>query len=234
MTFRTKTCDIETCRRLILLLLCLSVAVAEVACTGGSSSGSGSSTPSVSMSTKPPASMAAGASTSLVATISDPKNLGVVWSCTPGNSSATCGSFNPTNTVTTPYTAPSISASVTITVTSVADSAISASASVTVTAANPPTVAFSSAPPAGMFTGTSANLTATTTGDLTNGGVTWSCTPTATCGSFTTQSGTSATYTAPPSAGAVTITAALTSYPNISVTAPVNVVAQLNGYYVFS
>jgi hypothetical protein len=69
---------------------------------------------------------------------------------------------------------------------------------------------------------------------LTNGGVTWSCTPAATCGSFTPQSGTSASYAAPPSAGAVTITAALASYPDISVSAPVNVVAQLNGYYVFS
>ena len=235
MSFRTTTCDIETCGRLILLLLCLSVAVGEVACGGGSSSGSGSSTPSVSLSTKPPASMAAGGSTSLVATItSDPKNLGVVWSCTPGNSSATCGSFKPTNTVTTTYTGPSISASVTITVTSVADSAVSANATVTVTAANAPTVAFTTAPPAGMFTGTSANLTATTTGDLTNGGVTWSCTPAATCGSFTPQSGTSASYAAPPSAGAVTITAALASYPDITVSAPVNIITALNGYYIFS
>jgi hypothetical protein len=89
-----------------------------------------------------------------------------------------------------------------------------------------------------MFTGTTANLVAQITGDPTNAGVTWSCTPATTCGSFTVHSGLTATYSAPANApaapGIVTITASSASFPTASVSAPVTIVQTLNGYYIFS
>ena len=83
------------------------------------------------------ASVTAGGTTSLIATVSnDSANGGVNWT-------ATAGSFSPTQTasgIATTFTAPSTAESVTITATSVTDSTKSATATITVTAATPNSV----------------------------------------------------------------------------------------------
>src|SRR5882762_7976943 len=79
----------------------------------------------------------------------------------------------------------------------------------------PPTVVvtITTAPPASLPIGGTASVTATVTNDTANAGVTWSCTPSSTCGSFnpvSTASGASTTYTAPtaaPAGGQVVIMA---------------------------
>ena len=77
----------------------------------------------------------------------------------------------------------------------------------------PISVALTTAPPTSMQTNATATISATVSNDAANKGVTWSCTPSTSCGSFTpaqTPSGTATIYTAPaavPSGGNVTITA---------------------------
>jgi len=222
-------------RTLILLFLGLVVIVGEVACGGNSSAPGGSTTPTtpvVSLATPPPATLTAGAQVSLVAKITgDSSNQGVTWSCTPAN---TCGSFSPSNTVSTTYTAPSTAGKVTIIVTSVAHSAVSASATVTITAIVP-TVSFVTPPPPAMFSGASIKLLAQITGDPTNSGITWSCAPAATCGSNPFSSPTTVntafavpTLTTPAS---VTITATSNADTAVSASAAATIVANSN--YVF-
>jgi hypothetical protein len=131
MTIRT-----VTFRQLILLLISSSMCAFLVACAqngnGGSSSSSGSIT--VTLSTAPPATMTTGAGTPLAAQITgDTTNSGVVWSCSPGNSAATCGQFSSNDSLQTNYTAPNVTGNVTITVSSVHQSSASANASVTIT-----------------------------------------------------------------------------------------------------
>lgn len=85
-------------------------------------------------------------------------------------------------------------------------------------------ISLSSAPPASLTVGTTATIAATVTNDSANGGVDWSCTPAATCGTFSaanTASGATTTYTAPVAAGNVTIVAA--SHTKSTVTASANV-----------
>jgi hypothetical protein len=231
----------------ILLLVALLAIAGETACGGSSSSpGGGSATATIKLTVAfgttppPPTTMTAGSQAPLYANITgDTTNSGVTWSCTPGNSATTCGSFTYTNTVTTTYTAPSNPGKVTIIVTSNADTAVSASVPVTITMPSP-TVTFVTPPPPTMFTGTTANLVAQITGDPTNAGIKWSCSPATTCGSFTVtvQSGRFATYNAPatvPAApGVVTITASSASFPTASVSTTVTIVQVLNGHYIFS
>ncbi len=93
----------------------------------------------VTLSTPPPSSMAPSAQQSIAATVAnDPQNLGVTWSCAPGNSPATCGSFSSNQTasgVAVTYTAPATTGNVVITATSVTDTTKSASATITITSA---------------------------------------------------------------------------------------------------
>jgi hypothetical protein len=202
---------------------------------------------SVAMTTAPPASLQISTTASVAATVSnDSANKGVTWSCAP---SAACGSFTPAQTASgavTTYTAPAAvpaGASVTITATSVSDITKSATANVTITAP-PISVAITTVPPASMQTNATASVAATVSNDSANQGVTWSCTPSASCGSFTpaqTASGAATTYTAPaavPAGGNVTITA--TAVSDVTRTASVNVAitvigsnASLNGQYSF-
>jgi hypothetical protein len=91
----------------------------------------------------------------------------------------------------------------------------------------PVTIAISSAPPATMNMSATAQIAATVTNDSANKGVDWSCTPAASCGTFTpahTASGANTTYQAPNTAGSVTITAASTAKPTVtaSVTVTIN------------
>src|SRR5258708_18381133 len=77
----------------------------------------------------------------------------------------------------------------------------------------PISVVLSTPPPSSIVAGGTATISATVSNDTAAKGVTWSCAPAGTCGSFSpmsTASGASTTYTAPassPSGGMVTITA---------------------------
>jgi hypothetical protein len=102
-----------------------------------------------------------------------------------------------------------------------------------------PTVTITTPPPASLEINQSATIAATTTHDKDEG-VTWSCSPSP-CGSFNptvTLTGVTTVYTAPSTAGAVTITA--TSNKKVTVTAtasvtitPVATAASLTGQYGF-
>src|SRR5438874_8666589 len=80
-------------------------------------------------------------------------------------------------------------------------------------------VTITTAPPASLPGGGIASVAATVTNDTANAGVTWSCTPSSTCGSFTpvsTASGASTTYMAPavaPAGGSVVIIATSVTDP---------------------
>ena len=78
-----------TYRKSILLLISLSMIAALVAC-------SSSSTPPITVTLSVvPTSLQVGATQAITATVAnDSANRGVTWSCTPGNSAATCGSFS--------------------------------------------------------------------------------------------------------------------------------------------
>jgi hypothetical protein len=136
-------------RKVLVGILALTLA-ALTACGGngvppgaGGSGGVAGGALSVQLTQAPPASMAAGASLGLVATVfNDKNNAGVTWSCAPASA---CGSFNPGTTayqIDTLYTAPvappngpittNLAYTVTITATSVADNSKSASTTVTV------------------------------------------------------------------------------------------------------
>jgi hypothetical protein len=79
--------------------------------------------------------MTTGATVPLAAQITgDTTNSGVTWSCSPGNSAATCGQFSSSDSLQTTYTAPSVIGNVTITVSSVHQSSASANAQVTIAA----------------------------------------------------------------------------------------------------
>jgi len=97
--------------------------------------GSSSSVIAVSISQAPPGILAPSGTAQITATITG-TGAGVTWSCTPGNSASTCGSFNPTTTTTgvaTTYTAPPTAVgSVTITATSLKNATVTASVNVTI------------------------------------------------------------------------------------------------------
>jgi hypothetical protein len=93
---------------------------------------------SVALNPTPPTSLIVGATSSLIAVVSnDSKSGGVTWTVTCGSSGA-CGSFNPTSTASgtaTTYTAPAAiptNNTVTVTATSVTDTTKSASATITI------------------------------------------------------------------------------------------------------
>jgi hypothetical protein len=107
---------------------------------------------------------------------------------------------------------------------------------------NPISVSISGAP-ATLDVNTTAAVTATVANDSANAGVTWSCAPAGSCGSFnptSTASGTATTYTAPSSvpSSAVTITATsvtdTTKAKSASVTITQPAIALADGNYVFS
>lgn len=132
--------------KVLVVPFLLAVTLALTACGGqGVPPGAGGSTAvdggklTVQLTQGPPASIAAGASIGLFATVfNDKNNAGVTWSCAPA---ASCGTFSPGTTgylVDTLYTAPlnangpinpNLNQTVTITATSVADSTQSATSS---------------------------------------------------------------------------------------------------------
>src|SRR3984957_10340870 len=189
---------------------------------------------SVAFNPAPPAALPTGATTILTAVVSgDSTNSGVTWSCTPANS---CGSFSPATSAggsaTTTYTAPAAiptAGSVTVTATAVKDSTQSAAATITITAQLPIFVSLQPVPPS-IATDATTTLTAVLANDSTNSGVTWTCLPTNSCGSFNpaTSTGSTATttYTAPaaiPTGGSVFVTATAVKDPSVSASAKISV-----------
>jgi hypothetical protein len=82
-------------------------------------------------------------------------------------------------------------------------------------------------PPTTIELGTTAQIAAYVTNDANNEGVSWSCVPTGSCGSFSpsqTASGEATTYMAPSATGSVTITATSDADSTISVSATINVI----------
>jgi hypothetical protein len=226
----------------ILLLISLSMIAALVACSGSNSPSTTIQPPpsiSVAIST-PLQNLAVTATASLSATVlNDSANAGVTWTVTCGSTGA-CGSFNPTSTlsgVNTTYTAPSAiptGNTVVITATSVTDTTKSANITVTITATPALAVTLTTPPPSSLVPSGTASVVATVTNDPLNGGVTYSCAPAGTCGTFssgtsTVASGATVTYTAPSTTGNVTITATSVDSTTTSASANVNITTAASG-----
>jgi hypothetical protein len=244
MTFR----KMPFCKS-ILLLISLSMIAALVACSSSSPTTTTTPPPAISVSIPSPLqNLAVNGTSSVSATVlNDSANKGVNWTVTCGSAGA-CGSFNPTSTlsgVSTIYTAPAAvptGGTVTITATSVTDPTKSANLTVNITAAAAITVTFTTPPPASLAPLGTANIAVTVANDSANAGVTWSCTPATTCGSFTnvTAPSLTATYTAPATTGNVVITATSVSPPNATASATVTITTAASGtlntgaIYIFS
>jgi hypothetical protein len=102
-----------------------------------------------------------------------------------------------------------------------------------------PSVAWTTPPPSSVFSGSNVPIAVSITGDRSNQGVEWSCSPTPNCGTFNSNNGPVETvYVAPvvTSPETVTITAASISDSSVSVNASVTINAPLlaDGNYVFS
>jgi hypothetical protein len=201
-------------------------------CGGGSSTtGTGGSTPAaIAVAVAPTtASVATTGTQSFTATVSnDTAAKGVTWaaSCATANG---CGALSATSSASgtaVTYTAPAAvpsPATVTLTATSVSDGTKSASATITITSAAPPPagVAVTISPTVmGLVLNQALTLSATVTNDVNGAGVTWA----ASAGTLSGQAATTATYTAPNSAGAgITITATSKTDPTKSATATIAV-----------
>jgi hypothetical protein len=187
--------------------------------------------------TAAPTTLVVGTTGNVIATVAnDTANGGVTWNCTPAASCA-AASFNPGQTAsgaasifTAPATVPAGN-QVTITAASVTNPAIvSAPVNITITATKPPITVTISSSPTTLVAGATGNVIATVANDTANGGVTWNCTPAASCGTTSfnpdvTASLAPSVFTAPatvPAGNQVTITAASVTNPAI-VSDPVNI-----------
>jgi len=153
----------------------------------------------------------------------DSQNKGVSWTVSgAGCSGAACGSVAPATTAsgaTVTYTAPAsvpTPATVTLTATSVTDTTKSVASAITVT---PPVTVSLTPKRGGLVLGQSLNLTATVTNDVGGAGVVWS----APSGTFSAQTATTATFTAPNSPGQITVTATSKADATKSATATIGV-----------
>jgi hypothetical protein len=198
--------------------------------------GAGSAAPAISVSVAPTAPTVQVLTTStFTATLqNDTLNKGVTWSLSgSGCSGTTCGTLSNVTTTSVTYTAPAAvpsPAAVTLLATSVTDTTKSASAAITVAAA--PAISVSVSPTTATVQVTkSSPFTATLQNDTLNKGVTWSLSGSgcsgATCGTLSSVTTTSVTYTAPvtvPSPAAVTLLA--TSVANTTKTSSASITVQ--------
>ncbi len=192
---------------------------------GATSGGPGPISVSVAPST---ASVAVNTTQPFTATVqNDSQNKGVTWALSgTGCSGAACGILSANSSasgVAITYTAPGSvpnPATVTLTATSVSDGTKSAAATITVTSGGSGSISVSLTPKrGGLVISQSLTFTATVAHDVGNAGVTWS----ASVGSFSSQSTTSATYVAPTTPGVVTITATSVADVTKSISATVGV-----------
>jgi hypothetical protein len=235
-------------RKLIPLLIALTLIAAFLGCGGSSYSTPG--TPSTSLPTaiaispSPfPTTLYVNDTLSVTALVSNDSGQGggVIWSCTPGNSAATCGTFSSgtgadASGIPVTYTAPANPVSaVTITATAVDNSGATTSSAFAVNA-TVISVAFSttSPPPASLATAGTATIAATVTGDPASLGVNWGCTPATACAASnfspaSTGSGVTTTFTAPSSPGNVTISATSISDDTQVATATIAITSSSTG-----
>ena len=201
----------------------------------------------------PSPTMSASESATLTANVTgDSSEQGVDWSVSCGSSSpGACGSvspaFSPVSTagnysVTTTYTAPSAIPAGGVVVITATPQVLTGSnpplgnpGLATITIATPPSIAFLQQPASTVTANAQTPVSAVVTNDVPPGGVTWTtqCASTVPggCGyvqPYQTASGNAAMYTAPPvpPTGSVTIVAASTSFPSVTVTSnPVAIAA---------
>ena len=222
-------------RRVGRILLAAGISIVVIgllgACGGGSSSTStgGGSTTAISVAVAPTtASVATSGPQSFTATVSnDTAAKGVTWAASCATANA-CGSLSATTSASGTamvYTAPSAvpsPATVTLTATSVTDGTKSASATITIASGAPAgPVSVTITPKAmGLVLSQSLGVTATVANDVGAAGVTW----TASTGTFSAQTATTATYVAPNSpGGGITITATSKADATKSATATIAV-----------
>ncbi len=101
-------------------------------------------------------------------------------------------------------------------------------------------ISITTAPPSSIEVNNTASIAATVTHDSSNAGVDWTCSPSP-CGSFNpahTASGAATVWTAPSTAGSVTITADATAKPSMTATAtvtvnPVATTGNITGTYTY-
>jgi hypothetical protein len=186
-----------------------------------------------------------GGTTTVSATVSnDSMNSGVVWSCAPANA---CGLFSPSSTASamaTTYTAPAVvpaGGQVTVTAKSITDPTKSASSVVMITD-SASEVRFDVSPPPTIQRSQTVSVSASVSHDTA--GVTWSCSPAGTCGTFSpasTGNEVVTSYVAPSSAASGTsITIIATSVTDINKSASASTLfsvtasdATLSGQYAF-
>jgi hypothetical protein len=191
------------------------------------------------------ASVVPGGTTTVSATVSnDTMNAGVVWSCAPANA---CGLFSPSSTasaVAATYTAPAVvpaGGRVTVTAESITDPTKSASSAVMIT--DPASeVRFDVSPPLTIHPSQTVSVSASVSHDTA--GVTWSCSPAETCGTFSpasTDNDVVTSYVAPSSAASgASVTIIATSVTDINKSASASTLvsgtasdATLGGQYAF-
>jgi dienelactone hydrolase len=150
----------------------------------------------------------AGVTVPVTATVDFDRSIkGVTWSISPASGAGTLSNVTSTSvSYNTPASAPASELLVIITATSVADSTKSGAGSFFV---EPITVSISPSS-ATVQAGGSQSFTSTVASDPTNGGVTWSISPTTGAGTLSNMTGTSVTYHAPADAPASNLTATLT------------------------
>jgi hypothetical protein len=191
----------------------------------------------VTITQPPPATMLTNATATVVAVVqNDPTNSGVNWNVSCANTP--CGTITPLHTAsgapavfTAPPDVPSTSSPV-VTIGAQAAAAPTSSVSndrAVVTIVLPISIKIiQNVPNSTIVQGHGAQLIATVTNDLINAGVDWSCSPLGSCGTFSpthTTSGSSTTYTAPPTPSSVTLTATSTADSTKTDTQAVTVIA---------
>ena len=194
--------------------------------------------PPISVSIAPSSACVQTANTqNLTATVqNDSQNQGVNWGLLgAGCSGAACGTLSATSSASgTPiiYTAPAgvpNPPTVSLTATSVADNTKSAVAAITISGVSNGNISVSLSPKrGGLVVSQSLALTASVLNDLCNAGVTWS----ASAGTFSNQTATSATFVAPSSAGSVSVTATSKADPTKSASAVIGV-TDLAGVFTY-
>jgi hypothetical protein len=231
----------------ISLFAALTVVLLNSGCGGGSSQpGSKPQPPSISVVlSMVPVTVVPGGTTTMSATVSnDSMNAGVSWSCAPANA---CGLFSPSSTasaVATTYTAPAVvpaGGQVTVTAKSNTNSTKSASSGVIIT--DPASeVQFDVSPPLTIHRNETVDVSASVSHDTA--GVTWSCSPAGSCGTFSpasTGNGVVTSYVTPFSAASgtsITIIATSVTDINKSASASTSIFvaasdATLSGQYAF-
>jgi hypothetical protein len=173
----------------------------------------GPAQPSMVAIAPPTQSVDLGTSATFAATVTnDSLNKGVTWTISGANcNGAACGTVAPTTsnsgvavTYTTPNVIPAPSPDVTLTATSITDPTKAGTATITITNMGAPISVTLTPIRNGLVVGQSLNFTATVTNDVMAQGVKWS----ASTGTLSAQTATTATYTAPNSPGAgITVTA---------------------------